>query len=427
MRQAIRLTQLACEKLAPPKSGRIVVWDALLPGFGLRVSSTGAKSWVAKYRVNGKQVMQTIATLARLPLVDARQAARDSIAKAEAGGHPVAERRTEAARAAAGTVAAAADRYLAEHCDRNLKPSTAREWRRIFLHDVAPYWADRPLATITKGDVLELLDAKAGRRERKRGSLTNGASVQANKVLTRLRTFFGWCAAHDLCESDPTAGVRKPAREIPRDRFLSDSELRAFWTATEKAGMPFGHLFRLMLLTAQREGEVAGLRWSELDIDRAIWELPGSRTKNGKPHTVHLNALALETLDRVPHIAGQDMLFSNTGRTHVSGFSRAKRRLDDRMQAALRADLGDDGAEIAPWVLHDLRRTTTTGLARLGIAPHVADRVLNHTAGTIRGVAATYNRFQYIDERKAALDAWGRFVDTLVHPAPGNVVPLRAG
>ena len=427
MQQSMRFTQLAVERLAPPKTGRVIIWDRLLPGFGLRISSTGARAWVAKYRVNGRQVMETIATVARLPNVaDARQAARKSMAAAGAGNNPVVEKRTAAARTAANSVRVAAERYLAEHCDRNLKPATAREWHRIFEHDVLPRWGSRPLAEISKGDVLEILDAKAARRERQRKGLTNGAGVQANKTLARLRTFFGWCAAHDLCEADPTAGVRKIAREVPRDRVLSDDEIRVFWMATEKAGMPFGHLFRLMLLTGQREGEVVGMRWSELNLSAGIWELPGGRTKNGKPHTVHLNTLAVETIERVPMIDKQDMLFSNTGTTPVSGFSRAKNRLDERMQAALRKELDDDKAEIAPWVLHDLRRTVTTGLARLGIAPHVADRILNHQAGTIRGVAATYNRFQYVDERKAALDAWGRFVEGLVRRAPSNVVPLTA-
>ena len=169
----------------------------------------------------------------------------------------------------------------------------------------------------------------------------------------------------------------------------------------------------MMLLTAQREGEVAGMGWSELDIEKRIWAIPGARSKNGKPHIVHLSAMAIEILEQVPRVAGQDLLFSGTGKTPVSGFSRAKARIDRLM-----------GGDIAPWVLHDLRRTATTGMARLGIAPHVADRVLNHQAGTIRGVAAVYNRFEYLDERKAALEAWGRLVESLVRPALSNVVPL---
>ena len=266
-----------------------------------------------------------------------------------------------------------------------------------------PRWGERPLAEIAKGDVLALINDKAARRERARKGSTEGAAIQANRTLTRLRTFFGWAIANDLIEADPTAGVRKPAKEVARDRVLTDDEIRALWDGTERLGRPFGLVLRLMLLTAQREGEVAGMCWSELDLEGRTWTIPGARAKNGKPHIVHLSGLAIEVLDQVYRIVDQDLLFSGNGRTPVSGFSSAKTRVD----AALGA---------SDWVLHDLRRTATTGLARLGIEPHIADKVLNHTAGTVRGVAATYNRFEYLDERKAALDAWGRFLESLVRP-----------
>jgi integrase len=410
----IRLTQLAADKIAPPPTGRVIYWDRLLPGFGLRVTANGAKSWIAFYRLaDGRKVMETIAPIARLPKVDAaRQAARASMEKAAAGDNPVAEKRVEAVRAATNSFAAAVARYL-EHCDRNLKPKTAREWRRIFEHDVVPRWGKRPLAEITKGDVLELVNDKAARRERQRHGLTEGAAVQAGKMLTRLRTFFGWAVAGDLAPGDPTAGVRKPAKERSRDRVLADVEIAAFWNGADQLGRPFGLVFRLMLLTAQRESEVAGMRWSELDLDARTWTIPGARAKNGKPHIVHLNPLAVELLDQVPRIVDQALLFSGNGITPVSGFSSAKARLDAAMGAK-------------DWVLHDLRRTATTGLARLGIAPHIADKVLNHAAGTIRGVAATYNRFEYLAERQAALDAWGRLVESLVRPVPSNGVQLVA-
>ena len=238
-------------------------------------------------------------------------------------------------------------------------------------------------------------------------------------MLTRLRTFFGWAVANDLAAADPTAGVRRPAKEAARDRVLSDDELRLFWNATGQLGNPFAPLFRLMLLSAQREGEVAGLRWSELDLTTQAWTIPGIRTKNRKPHIVPLSSAAFEIIGAVPRVDGQDLLFSRTGVTPSSGFSRAKRRLDALMTT------DNDGSEIEPWVLHDLRRSATTAMARLGIAPHVADRVLNHQAGTIRGVAAVYNRFEYLAERKAALEAWGRFVQNLAQPSRANVVSLR--
>ena len=433
-----RLTQLAADRLTPPKTGRVIHWDRTLPGFGLRITAKGAKSWVAMYRVNGKVVMETIGSLAKVPDIgDARDLARTSMRKAGAGTHPVEEKRVAAARSAANTVQAAIDRYLAEggRSSKNgpWKPKTAKEWRRIFTHDVLPRWGEQPLCEIVKADVLELINDKAATRERKRkGAPSVGAAVQAGKMLTRLRTFFGWATANDLIRADPTAGVLRPAREAQRDRVLSDGEIAAFWTATRGLGYPFGPLFGLLLLTAQRETEVAGMRWSELDDPESptVWTIPGARAKNGKPHIVHLSALAAEVITAVPHIEKQDLLFSRTGKTAASGFSSAKTRLDARMLQALRVptrgDWETETVELHPWVLHDLRRTATTGMAQLGIAPHIADRILNHQAGTIRGIAAVYNRFQYLDERKVALEAWGQRVESLVRPVPSNVVPLAA-
>ena len=432
-----RLTQLAADRLTPPKTGRVIHWDRTLPGFGLRITAKGAKSWVAMYRVNGKAVMETIGSLAKLPDIgEARDLARVSMQKAEAGTHPVEEKRAEGARGAANTVRTAVDRYLAEGGRSSKtgawKPKTAKEWRRIFVHDVLPRWGDRPLAEIAKGDVLALVNDKAGTRERKRkGAPSSGAAVQAGKTLTRLRTFFAWAAANDLIGADPSIGVLRPAREAQRDRVLSDSEIAAFWTATGALGYPFGPLFRLLLMTAQREIEVAGMRWSEIEDPDApvVWTVPGARTKNGKPHIVHLSALAAEVIGGVPRIEGQDLLFSRTGKTAASGFSSAKARLDARTLGARRKAADDrqaEAVELDAWVLHDLRRTATTGMAQLGIAPHVADRILNHQAGTIRGVAAVYNRFEYLAERKAALEAWGRYVEALVRPMPSNVVSLAA-
>jgi len=246
-------------------------------------------------------------------------------------------------------------------------PKTVAGYRQIFEHDVLPRWGDRPTADIAKADVLELLNDKAAKRDRKRKGQTDGAAVQANRVLTRLRTFFGWAVANDLIAADPTAGVRKPATEASRDRVLDDEEICAFWAATEtldakrKDAVAVGALFRGLLLTGQREGEVAGMRWSEITVAKRQWTIPGARAKNGKEHVVALSALAMDILSAMPR--ADDLVFSATGRMPAVGFPRAKVRLDREMAKAL-------GAESAPFVLHDLRRTATSCMARLGIEPH---------------------------------------------------------
>ena len=159
------------------------------------------------------------------------------------------------------------------------------------------------------------------------------------------------------------------------------------------------------------------MEWDEVNLETGVWSIPKTKAKNGVGHEVQLSREAVEILSALPRIAG-GLVFTTNGKTPVSGFSRAKERIDGFMAAGV-------GREIDPWILHDLRRTATTGMAALKIPPHVVDRILNHTSGTIRGVAAVYNRFEYLEERRAALEAWGRYVSNLVTPAPANVIALR--
>jgi integrase len=211
---------------------------------------------------------------------------------------------------------------------------------------------------------------------------------------------------------------------------LEDAEIRLVWLACEEIGEPFGPLFKLLLLTAQRRDELAEATWSEFgDLDKALWTLPGERVKNGKAHLVHLAPAAVEILLKLPRIGKRGYLFTTTGETPVSGFGRARERLAAVMLDLRRGELRAarvsadeiENAAIAPFTLHDLRRSAATGMAALGIAHHVLDKVLNHVGGKISGVAAIYNRFEYLDERKSALDKWARHVESLVRPAPSNV------
>jgi integrase len=433
---SISLTQRAVETLKAPPRGRIEYFDRTLPGFGLRISDAGRKTWFVMYRVRGRKVRETIGTVATIPNVgDARQRARESIELAQRGVHPAeAREEAEAVEAARSmTFATVADRYLVEYVERNTRPSTLRETRRILNRDVKPKWGHRPIRDITRHDVNEVLDEIADR----------GALLQANRTLGRLKTLFSWALDNELADTDPTARVRKRVKEIPRDRTLSPDEIRYFWAGCDKLGWPFGPLFKLLLLTAQRRDEVGAMEWRELDLHKRAWTIPRERAKNDRQHVVHLADLAAEIIDALPQIVGQGsaegpsvpeprLVFTNTGRTPVSGFSKAKDRLDRHMLDLLRSELAEAGkdasqAGVGEWILHDLRRTAATGMASLNIAPHVVDRILNHVSGTIRGVAAVYNRHAYLDERKAALEGWSRHVQSLVRPGPNNVVHLSRG
>ncbi len=403
----IRLTQLGIDKIAAPVAGRTVYWDRHLPGFGMRVTAKGAKSWVAMYRVDGKTVMETIGTLARLPKVDdARKLARDSMAKAATGENPVAERKSREEQDAASTFSAVAERYVERYAKKHTKPTTWKELRRQHEVDVFPKWGDRRIASITRQDVSALLD----------GIEARGSPVQANRTLARLKTLFAWALREEIIEHDPTARVDKVVKERARDRILSDAEIKLFWFACDALGWPFGSMGKILLLTAQRRDEVAGMQWAELDLINRVWTIPRERAKNDRTHQVRLTDLAVEVIEGLPRLGTEPRyVLTTTGETPISGYSKAKAAIDRGM-----------GGNVEPWVFHDLRRTAATGMARLNIAPHVVDRVLNHVSGTIRGVAAVYNRFEYLDERKAALDAWGRLVESIVRPVPSNVVPLVA-
>jgi integrase len=434
-------TQSGIERLRPPASGRSTYWDKILPGFGLRVaaprpgSREGRKTWIAMGRVDGKAVMVSLGTTGQIPSVAAaREAARAAILKMKGGTRPLEERRAEkqrraaeaaaaeaAARAAVeGRFAAVAERFLAESGKaKGWAPKYAKEFRRLIEHDVLPRWRDRPIRSITRQDVNDLIDAKASRRERPRKGMAGGAAIQANRVLTRLGTLFAWAAASGFIDADPTAGVLRRGKETQRDRVLDADEIVWFWRGAERLGWPFSPIFRLMLLTGQREAEVAGMQWREIDLDKRQWTLPRERTKSDRGHVVHLSELAAEIIGGLPRLG--DLVFPTRTGKAISSFSRAKNRIDTLMAAQARA-------VVAPWTLHDLRRSATTIMAeKLAVPPHVADKILNHKQGTISGVAAVYNRAAYLPERKAALEALGRWVEALVRPgAGGNVVPLAA-
>jgi integrase len=206
---------------------------------------------------------------------------------------------------------------------------------------------------------------------------------------------------------------------------LSTSEIRWFWRAADALGQPFGALFQLLLLTGMRLREAAHMTWAELDDDRTVVSLPGARTKNGRPHLVFLSPLARECLAGVRRIEGKpDYVFTTTGITPVSGFSKAKRDLDEAMLEI--AVIENLKAAIEPWRLHDLRRTCATTMAEIGIAPHIVEACLNHISGHKGGVAGTYNRASYANAKRAAWERWAAHIETIVSGRPANIVPIRA-
>jgi integrase len=418
----ISVTQAAAERLRPQATD-VTYWDRTLPGFGLRVSPKGRKSFICQYRVRGpkgtrwveRQVV--LGTLAFLTVAEARDRARRYKVSASEGVDPVAERK-EAERAAekkrtadAFTLARLVARYETEHAV-DLKPGGRQQRQRLLKRWVTALGA-KPVADIQEADILAFInELLAGR--------SNGRA-EADHLVGAIRHVFTWARKHrepairNLLAVNPAADIARQAAPGARDRVLTHDEIKRLWVAADTVGWPGGPILKLLLLTGQRVNEVAQLRWSELDLANRVWKLPAARAKNSRAHIVHLSDLALEVVEGLPQINSSPLVFTMDGSRPYSSPDNLRGRVHHLM-----------GEDIPHWQLRDLRRTATTLLAELGIAPHVADKVLNHASGSISGVAAVYNRFQYLDERKSALDALGRFIATLIGRGPGNVVPIRA-
>jgi integrase len=408
-----KLADLFVERAKPPPHGRVEYFDAAFPGLALRITANGSKSWSTFYRFNGRLRRLTIGAYPVIKPAQARREAAAALERARGGVDPAAEKRARRYAPAPGTdtFSNLVSDYLERYARKNTGPGTFKETKRVLESQDLAAWRNRPISEISRRDVIDVIDHIAKRAE-----------VQANRTLARLRALFNWAIEKDRLTTSPIVGMKPPTKERARDRTLSDDELRWFCIASEAIGWPFGSLAKLLLLTAQRRDEVAGMEWSELDLDKQTWTIPRRKMKNDRAHEVHLSEAAIEVLRSLPRI-GSGRVFVTSGGP-VSGFSYGKNRLDAAMFTAKQAALGDNTEAIPHWILHDLRRTAATGMARLNIPPHVVDKVLNHSSGTIRGVAAVYNRFEYFEERRTALEAWGRYVS--IASAPVNVVKLRA-
>ena len=400
---AQKLTARTIENAKAPTEGRLELWDSLVRGFALRITDRGSKSWIVMYRLNGKQRRLTLGAYPAYPLGEAREMARETLNSVARGIDP-AEEKKAARDAVPPPEPEIVEKVVHEFIERHAKPKT-RKWReteRMFEIYVLPKWGPRPIEAIARRDVNDLLD----------DIIDQGKPYSANKVLSHVRRFFNWCVERDILDATPVAKVKAPAKEVSRDRVLSDDELRSVWRAWDAMGWPFGQAFKLLLATGQRRDEVATMRWSDIDPQSRLWTLPRESTKSDRLHEVPLSPLAIEILEAVPKLG--DYVFTTTGDRPISGFSKAKKRCDTL-------------SAVSGWRLHDLRRTCASGMARLGIAPHVVEKVLNHASGTISGIAAVYNRHGYTEEKKAALNTWARALEAIIRPTDDKVIQLPIG
>lgn len=409
-----KLTDKLLKSLKPLPSGRLEIWDAIigedrtLPGaFGIRVTDKGGMSWVIMYRTlddnRGKiiQKRHKIGDYPSLSLADARTMARDALLKASRGDDPATAK--QAARAAldgAITFSIALDQFIEKYAKHNTRGW--KETKRVFDKYLKPELGEYRLKAVTSLHIRNLIEAMA-----------ETAPYMANRTLAYIRKFFNWAVDRELVPSSPVAAIKPPAKEKSRDRILTDEEVKAMWDAFSVMGWPFGQAFQLLLVTGQRRDEVAKMRWKDLDLEADLWTLSREATKADRLHEVPLSPLAVDILRKVKRTSNE-YVFSTNGKTPISGFSRAKTKADEV-----------SSVNMPEWRLHDLRRTAASNMAKLGIAPHVIEKVLNHSTGTISGVAAVYNRYGYDDEKRAALGTWARALEAVVSPSDSNVIEIR--
>jgi integrase len=405
------LTAKAIDALRPAPAGmRYEVMDPAVPGFGVRVTDKGKRTYVLVGRFPGSKhpTRREISVVGKLTLEEAHKEARKWNALIKRGIDPKVEvehERQAELRKKRHTFTAVAEEYLRRHV---AKQRTEKKTRRAIVVELLPTLGKRPIAEITREEVKDLL----------RTIIDRPAPRMAELVYQHLRGLFAWAENEGTygIEGAPTDKIKPKlffGERKPRTRVLSDDELSAFWRATNRLGYPFGPLLRLLLLTGCREAEIGSASWSEIIPDKTLLRVPAARFKSEAEHLVPLSADARAVLESLPHFTRGNFIFTTTlGEKPVINYGKAKSRLDRYMAEEL-------GHPSEPFRLHDLRRTVRTRLSSLRVAFEVAEMVIGHGK---RGNQRVYDQHQYLNEMREALDMWATRLRSIVEPRPANVL-----
>lgn len=457
------LTGIALTKFKADPEKRLEVPDGVLAGLYFIVQPTGRKSWAVRYRHQGKPRKLALgnylagddAGRAGDELKKVRREAADILESVRAGADPAAEKQ-EAKKQARDdnesrrdNFAVLAERYVKEYAAKRRSAANKARLLGMRLKDdqwvtikdrPAGRWADKRVQEITRRDVRDYLDIVA-----------ETAPIGVNRSFAELRTFFNWCVGKDIIAASPMAGLQMPSEEnASRNRVLirradvpgsTDDELRWLWEAADaydtyegtESGSggrrprgPFGPFLQMLILTGQRRTEVSEMTWREVDLEQRVWTIPKERAKNNKPHAVPLSDAAVAILESMPRFKGCPYVFTSDDASPVSGFSRMKQRIDRLMLEIAVKEAAGEAVQVPGWTIHDLRRTVAAGMQRLGVRLEVTEKVLNHLSGSFAGIAGVYQVHDFHDEKRAALDAWARFVTDLVAgKAASNVTYLH--
>jgi integrase len=350
------------------------------------VTSNGVKTFSLKYRnAVGKEKRFKLGRYPEMSLATARIAALEHNVRIARGEDPAADKKSP--KPARRSLSWLIDEFVKRHASFN---KSGKETERILRREVGSCFGSHDFASITKADMIGLIETITDR----------GAPVQARNTLAAVRKMFNWAVSRDLLDRSPCDRVKAPGKPPKRERVLSSEEVRTIWKAAHEIEWPFGPLIQLLMLTGQRRSEIANLRWSWIDQETGLIALPAAVMKNGREHLLPMSSAVAELVQNLPRLDGDDRLFrsrSSASQTVVSGFSKAKRRLDEL-----------SGAD--NWVLHDIRRTVATQMNALGVQDTTVDRVLSHV---ISGVSGVYNKHKYLDEKREALERWAAFLAVL--------------
>lgn len=411
-----RFTEQMLERLKPPASGRIWFSDEVCPGLILRVSARGTKSFSVIYKVpgeggvtargrllRGRQHRVTLGCWPVTGIVAAREKARELLGEATTGTDPRAHMQEANLLRHTNTFAAVQDRFIERHAKPNLK-----NWKTVkstFDLHVRPLWGDRPLTDIRRADVHALLD----------DIVEDDRIGTAREVRKHLSSFFNWALDREIVKDNPTFHLKRDdlARNENAGRSLSDDELRAIWLGTAEFGYPFQQAYRALMLTGQRRTEWATASRSEIDSANRWLEIPKGRYKGKRDHIVPLVDPVWEIVESLPKWAGNDYFLFSTrgGKTAISGFSKAKLDLNEYALAALRRIRDGVAVDLPYYRVHDFRVTCETRLASLGFGQEIRDAVLGHAKV---GLQKTYNKHDYLEEKRAALATYASHVLEIV-------------